>query len=191
MKTIFLLIGKSIKWCFFILTIILSDACEGPEGPPGPQGQNGYDGIDGINYNGSVIYDVPYDSWSGDANGYTVTLNVPEIDNSIYETGAVLVYRLIEVTPKSFNMLPYTYVDNDLTIYMDFDVYIGSIDLIYKEIEAGTNATIAPSSLMSFKVVIIQAVPISVLQSKVDITDYNAVVEYLASPEYSEVSQRL
>jgi len=36
--------------------------------------------------------------------------------------------------PKSFNLLPYTYVDNALAIYFDFDAYVGSINLIYKEV---------------------------------------------------------
>ena len=40
------------------------------------------------------------------------SLNVPEITDEIYYTGAVLVYKLIEIDPKSFNLLPYTYVDN-------------------------------------------------------------------------------
>jgi hypothetical protein len=69
-------------------------------------GRDGLDGIDGINYTHSVIYDVDPSEWVGDLNGYDALLNVPEINEDIYYNGAVLVYRLVEIDPKSFNMLP-------------------------------------------------------------------------------------
>jgi hypothetical protein len=148
--------------------------CFGPEGPMGPRG---YDGLDGINYTHSVIYDVNSSDWTGNADGYNVVLDIPEITDDIYYNGAVLVYRLFETDPKSFNLLPYTYVDNDLTVYMDFDAYVGSIDLIYKEVSGGVNATPAPSILMSFKVVIIEGIHLSTLKTMVDVNDFAAVAK--------------
>jgi len=145
----------------------------------GPRGYDGLDGLDGINYNSSVIYDVDPLEWNGDADGYYVSLTVPELTDNIYYTGAVLVYRLFETEPKSFNLLPYTYVDNALTVYMDFDAYVGSLDLTYREVFDGVNDTPAPSALMSFKIVIIEGIPLSVLKTRVNINDFNAVSKML------------
>ncbi len=163
---------------FFIMMAVFTQ-CTGPEGPVGPQGNNGQNGLDGINYVHSVIYDVDPSEWSGDADGYYASLNVPEINEDIYYDGAVLVYRLIEIDPNSFNLLPYTYVDNTLTVYMDFDVYVGSIDLIYKEILDGINDTPAPPDLMSFKVVIIEGIPLAALKTMVNVKDFSAVSKFL------------
>jgi hypothetical protein len=70
-------------------------------------------------------------------------------------------------------------VDNALTIYMDFDAYIGSIYLIYKEVFDGVNDTPAPMDLMSFKVLIIEGISLATLQTKVDIHDLSAVSRLL------------
>ncbi len=165
---------KAIRLCPFLLLILVFTKCTGPEGP---MGNDGLDGKDGINYTHSVIYDVDPSEWVGDLNGYDVLLNVPEITEDIYYNGAVLVYRLIEIDPKSFNLLPYTYVDNTLTIYLDFDAYVGSIDLIYKEVLDGVNNTPVPGNIMSFKVVIIEGIPLATLKGMIDVSDYRAVAE--------------
>lgn len=171
-----------IRTCALAFLTILLVQCTGPEGPMGPQGPQGYDGIDGIDgdaYAYSVIYDVEATEWAGDASGYRAWLDVPEITDDIYYEGAVLVYRLIETEPKSFNLLPYTYVDDALFIYMDFDAYVGGIDLIYKEVFEGVNDTFAPSSLMSFKVLIIEGIPLATLKGKVNVSDFGAVTKFL------------
>ncbi|MCE5346780.1 MAG: hypothetical protein LLG13_10910 [Bacteroidales bacterium] len=157
---------------FFLLMLVLIQ-CTGPEGPMGN------DGIDGINYTHSAIYDINPSEWEGDVNGYYTSLDVPEITEDIFYDGAVLVYRLIETDPKSFNMMPYTYVDNSLTVYMDFDAYVGSIELIYKEVFDGVNDTPAPKNVMSFKVVIIEGIPLAALKGMVDVSDYGAVAKML------------
>jgi hypothetical protein len=166
-----------LRVCSYFLLIAVLTNCTGPEGPVGPPGYNGHDGVDGINYTHSVIYDVDPADWSGSVDGYNAVLEVPEITEDIYYNGAVLVYRLIEVDPISFNMLPYTYVDNALSIYMDFDAYLGSINLIYKEVFDGFNDTPAPGNVMSFKVVIFEGIPLATLKTMVDVTDYNAVTK--------------
>jgi hypothetical protein len=153
--------------------------CSGPTGPMGPRGADGLDGLDGINYTHSVIYDVEPSEWIGDIDGYNAYLDVPEITEDIYYEGAVLVYRLIEIDPISFNLLPYTYVDNALAIYMDFDAYIGGINLIYKEVFEGLNDTPTPEDLMSFKVVIIEGIPLATLKKMVNIKDFAAVSKML------------
>jgi hypothetical protein len=167
---------KAIRIFPFLLLMLVFTKCTGPEGPMGNDGSNG---IDGINYTHSVIYDIGPSEWVGDLNGYDVLLDIPEITEDIYYNGAVLVYRLFETDPKSFNMLPYTYVDNSLTVYMDLDAYIGSIDLIYKEVLNGVNDTPAPINTMSFKVVIIQGIHLATLKGMVDVSDYGAVAKIL------------
>jgi hypothetical protein len=162
-----------LRVCSYFLMIAVLTNCTGPEGPPG------YNGKDGINYTHSVIYDVDPADWVGDVDGYNAVLDIPEITNDIYYNGAVLVYRMIEVDPKSFNLLPYTYVDNALAIYFDYDAYVGSINLIYKEVFDLANDTPAPEIVMSFKVVIFEGIPLATLKTMVDVKDYNAVTKML------------
>ena len=167
---------KAIRICPFVLLMFFLTQCTGPEGPMGNDGLNG---LDGINFTHSVIYDIAASDWVGDVDGYDAIIDVPEITEDIYYNGAVLVYRLIETEPKSFNMLPYTYVDNTLTVYMDFDAYIGSIDLIYKEVFDGINDTPVPVNIMSFKVLIIEGIPLATLKGLVDVSDYEALAKMM------------
>ncbi|HZK62329.1 MAG TPA: hypothetical protein VFC41_09635 [Anaerovoracaceae bacterium] len=171
--------SEIVRICPFILLMVVFVQCTGLEGPMGPQGYDGQNGLDGINYTHSVIYDVDPSEWSGNTDGYNVSLNMPEITDDIYYNGAVLVYKLIEIEPKSFNLLPYTYVDNALTIYFDFDAYVGSINLIYKEVLDGVNDTPAPADIMSFKVVIIEGIPLATLKTMVNVNDFAAVSKML------------
>jgi hypothetical protein len=172
---------KIIRFCSFFLLMIIFVQCLGP------RGEDGLDGLDGINYTQSVIYDVDPSEWIGDTDGYNVSLDIPEITDDIYYNGAVLVYRLVEIQPKSFNLLPYTYVDNNLTIYMDFDAYVGSIDLMYKEVVSEVNDTPAPADIMSFKVVIIEGVSLATLKTRVDVTDFAAVSKYFTDKGHSNI----
>jgi hypothetical protein len=173
------LTGGSIQIYSFLLLMLVFVQCSGPEGPMGPRGFDGQDGIDGISNTYSVIYDIAPSDWDGNIDRYDAYLDVPEITDDIYYNGAVLVYRLIETEPKSFNLLPYTYVDNALTVYMDFDAYVGSIDLIYKEVFDGVNDTPAPVDFMSFKVLIIEGIPLATLKTMVNVNDFNAVSKSL------------
>jgi hypothetical protein len=170
---------RVLSFLFITLLLIQCTGPEGPMGPHGPKGEDGVNGIDGINYTYSAIYDIDPAEWDGGIDGYWVTLDVPEITDDIYYNGALLVYRLIETEPKSFNLLPYTYVDNNLTIYMDFDAYICSIDIYYKEILDGINDTYAPDQVMSFKVVMIEGLPLASLKNMVNISDFSAVAKLL------------
>lgn len=164
---------KAIRICPFVLFMLLFSQCTGPEGPMGN------DGLDGNSFAYSVIYDIDPSEWVGDVNGYYALIDVPEITEDIYNNGAVLVYRLIETEPKSFYMLPYTYVDDSLTVYMDFDAYIGSIDLIYKEVLDGVNDTPILVNIMSFKVLIIKGIPLATLKGLVDVSDYGAIARMM------------
>ena len=148
---------------------ILMAGCRGKEGPMGPTG------------NANVVsaqYTVNPQDWSGNSDGYSATLSVPEITSDIFNNGAVLVYRIIDISPNSFNMLPYTYVDNTSTTYMDYDAYVDHIDLSYKTIDNGVNSTNTPAITMFFKIVIIEGMPLAAVKEKVNITNYNAVASY-------------
>lgn len=162
---------KSIRIWPFVLLLLLLSQCTGQEE------QN--DDLDVINFTHSAIYDIGPSEWVGDVDGYNALIDVPEITDDIYYNGAVLVYRLFETEPKSFNLLPYTYVDNSLFVYMDFDAYIGSIDLIYKEVFEGLNDTPVPATIMSFKVLIIEGIPLATLKGLVDLSDYGAVAKMM------------
>jgi hypothetical protein len=166
-----------IRMFSFFLLVAIFVQCTGPEGPMGPQGYNGHDGLDGINYTHSILYDVDPSDWTGNVDGYDTELDIPEVTDDIYYNGAVLVYRLIETEPKCFNLLPYTYVDNALAVYMDFDAYVGTIKLIYKEVYNGVNDTPAPPDMLTFKVVIIEGIPLATIKTMVDINDFGAVTK--------------
>jgi hypothetical protein len=160
-----------LRVCSYFLLIAVLTNCTGPEGPMGPPG------VDGINYTHSFIQDIDPGDWSGDVDGYTVALDVPEITEDIYSNGAVLVYRLIEIEPKSFNLLPYTFVDNALSSYMDCDIFVGSINIYFKEVYEGMNDTPAPGEIWTYKVVIIEGISLATLKTMVSVNDYNAVTK--------------
>jgi hypothetical protein len=172
-----------LRLCSYFLLIAVLAGCNGHEGPMGPPGYDGQDGLDGINYTHSVIYDVDPVDWSGNLDGYQAVLEVPEITDDIYYNGAVLVYRLVEIDPKSFNLLPYTYVDNALSSYMDCDIFVGSINIYFKEVYNGINDTPAPGERWSYKVVIFEGIPLATLKTMVDVKDYNAVTKMFHAVE--------
>jgi hypothetical protein len=161
------LMDNALKASLFLLLMVVFSGCS----------KNDNDN-QVINNTHSAIYDIKATDWTGDVDGYSHFINVPELTEDIYYNGAVLVYRLIEVAPKSFNMLPYTYTDNLLTVYVDYDAYVGSINLMYKEVYNGVNDTPAPGK-MSFKVVLIEGIPLADLKRMVDVKNYTAVIKML------------
>jgi hypothetical protein len=166
---------KTISLFISIFTIfLLSYSCIG---------QKGEDGIDGKDANvGAAIFDIIPSKWEGNVDGFVASLNVPELTNDIYENGAVLVYMLKNENSvdKSFNQLPYTWLNNSNTEYMDFDAYIGRIDITLRWVDNGVNNTEAPKDNYTFKVIVISGTPLSVLETKTDISDPDAVMEYLS-----------
>lgn len=190
MKAINIEFLRIFKYLGLVILTVLFTNCqgdEGPMGPSGPRGEKGQDGAPGIANVYTTIYDVNPGDWNGNVDGYTVSLVVPEINSVIYQQGAVLVYRLFEnSTDKSFNMLPYTWIDNNLTEYMDFDVYIGKLEIKYKWVDNGINNTDAPKETFSFKVVIIEGTMISTMKQKINISNFNEVELYLKGKNYLE-----
>jgi hypothetical protein len=173
---------KLISFTAYVLIIALIAGCEGPQGVEGPKGKDGNANVS------SAIYDIQPNTWKGDSNGYVTTLIVPEIDQKIYESGAVLVYMLNDEQKdyKNFNKLPYTLIDNNISEYMDYNVYIGSIDISIKLVDNGKNKTVSPSQQISYKVLIIEGTPLSVLKNNVDISNYNKVVAFMNTRQMLE-----
>jgi hypothetical protein len=172
-------IKNSISITFVLISFLIVN-CTGPEGPMGPQGEKGLDGAPGNANVVSIQYEVQSTQWKGDTNGYKAILSVPEITSAIYDHGAVLVYMLNEQDPnhKYFNMLPYTYVNNSAVEYMDFDAYVGQINLSVKWTDNGVNSTLVPNSTEIFKIIIAEGTALSVLKENVNVANYQAVSEY-------------
>ncbi len=105
----------------------------------------------------SYIYNVSPSSWSGNINGFSTYLNVPEITNDIFYNGVVLVYMIMnEVTEDThICQLPYSYIDNNLIDYMDYNTYVGGISIQQRQTINGRNSTVPPLYNYTFKVVLI------------------------------------
>jgi hypothetical protein len=173
MKTTTLKISRGIIRTALLLFLAFSlIECRGPRGF---DGMDGHDGLDGDVYAYSALYDVSANQWSGDVDGYHTYMNVPEYTEDIYYDGAILIYRLNEDDMSSY-MLPNTYVENALTIYLDYNAFVGEVELTYREVFEGANDTNAPG-FMTFKVLIIEGIPLAVVKNMVDVKDYNAVVK--------------
>jgi hypothetical protein len=192
---------KQIIITILSVSAILLTGCKGDDGPMGPAGPRGEQGIQGekgtqgekgaqgaqgipggsgtTNVH-SVQYVVAPADWTGDKNGYWATLIVKEITSGIYDSGAVLVYQLNEDDPenKYFNMLPYTWVNDSSVEYMDFNVYVGKIEISIKWVDGGKNSSEAPAGDYIFKIVIIEGTQLSVLKNEVNVSNYKAVVKY-------------
>jgi hypothetical protein len=158
-----------------IFLTVLAYSCVGPKGE---------DGLDGRDANVKVaIYDIEPEKWAGNFDGYVTTLNVPELTNNIYYNGAVLVYMLRNENNanRSFNQLPYTWLNNQFSEYVDFEAFIGEIDITIRWVDYGKNNTEAPTGLYTFKVLVVEGMTLSALKAKTDISDHNSVMTYLSA----------
>lgn len=174
----------NLKPLIFAAFAFLLFSCEGDPGPMGPPGEQGLPGNANVT---PIIFDVAPNEWYGDVNSFYANLDeLPEITEDILNNGAVLVYVLHEENPneKSFNMLPYTYVDGSSYEYMDFEAYIGRIRITLKWTDNGVNTTAQPTQLYSFKVVIIRGIPLATLKKSAPIHDYEATMKYLKEKAY-------
>jgi hypothetical protein len=180
---------KTITSFISIFTvIILIFSCTGPKGEDGFDGRDGIDGKNGVDGKdgranvGAAIYDINPSDWAGNIDGFTTSFKVPEITQDVFENGAVLVYMIKDenTANQSFNQLPYTWLDNTFTEYLDFDAYIGSIKITLRWVDNGVNNTDAPTEKYTFKVIVIEGTPLSMLKSQTDITNPDAVIAYMS-----------
>ena len=178
MRTIEFLYQKRIYLLILILPAFLL-GCRGKQGPRG---------MDGALANRIIQFDKKPSEWTGDENGYKTTLNIPELTEDIYQNGAVLVYKLNEDTQDKYaNLLPYTYLSNSSTEYMDFNAYIGRIEITLRWTDNMVNTTQAPVNDILFKVVLIEGTNISDLKKSVSISNIENVERYF---NYNKIENR-
>ncbi|MDE3182154.1 MAG: hypothetical protein KGM16_01935 [Bacteroidota bacterium] len=117
----------------------------------------------------SAVYTIQPGDWTTNNNGlsYTAELNVPELDNIIYQNGAVLVYlsfsgtSYYEAIPEVFDGITYGSIHS--TGYVSIDISAISGNLINP-----------PSQTISAKVVLIDATALA-MHKDVNLNDLGAV----------------
>lgn len=117
----------------------------------------------------SAVYTIQPGGWTTDNNGlsYTAQIEIPELDNTVYQNGAVLVYisftgtSYYEALPEVFDGLAYGAIHSNG--YVGIDISSLSGDPINP-----------PAQTISAKVVLIDAAALS-LHKDVNLSDLNAV----------------
>lgn len=158
-----------------IASIFAFQACEGPMGPPGPPG---LDGLDGVNIVGEAFeVEITFN----EANNYG---EVFDFTQPLVDGDALLVYML-EASPLDENvfawrLLPQTfYLEQGILVYnFDYTVNDFSIFLDNSPIDFSSLDPYYTDNLL-FRVVVIP----SDLQSRIDYTDYEAVMKMLGIEE--------
>ena len=122
-----------------------------------------------VNQAFSAVYNIDPSDWTTTNNGasYTAELNIPELDDVIYNNGAVLVYlsfsgtSYYEALPEVFDGITYGVIHS--TGYVGIDISALSGDLINP-----------PGQTISAKVVLIDAAALA-LHKDVNLHDLGAV----------------
>lgn len=117
----------------------------------------------------SAVYTIQTSGWTTDNNGlsYTAQINIPELDNTVYQNGAVLVYlsfsgtTYYEALPEVFDGIAYGAIHSNGYVGIDISALSG-------------DAINAPTQTISAKVVLIDATALS-LHKDVNFNDLNAV----------------
>jgi hypothetical protein len=117
----------------------------------------------------SAVYTIQPGDWTTDNNGlsYTAELNVPELDNVIYQNGAVLVYlsftgtSYFEALPEVFDGITYGAIHSP-----------GYVGIDISDVSGGT--VNPPGQSITAKVVLIDATALS-MHKDVNLNDLGAV----------------
>lgn len=117
----------------------------------------------------SAVYDIAPGDWVSSDNGisYAAELDVPELDNTVYQNGAVLVYlsfsgtNYYEALPQVFDGITYGAIHGDGYISVDMSALSG-------------NPINPPGQTVVAKVVLIDATRLA-LHKNVNLRDLNAV----------------
>jgi len=133
----------------------------------GPQGPRGYDG-------NANVFTLSFDFFMADAaingNVASVQYDVSDITRSVVEEGAVLLFFRDQGT---WTAMPYTFfTPNGFVVSFGFGFDLGFMEVFYET--NGSNPATLPDREM--KAVIIDGFP--AFKAGIDLTDYNAVVEY-------------
>lgn len=117
----------------------------------------------------SAVYTIAPSNWSTSNNGqsFTAQLNIPEIDNNIYQNGAILVYisfsgtNYYEALPEVFDGISYGAIHSPGYVGIDISSVSG-------------DPVSAPTQSISAKVILIDAAALA-LHKDVNLNDLGAV----------------
>ena len=157
-----------------ILGSCAKDGEDGKDGAPGTPGISGENGKDGNANVVSVTKTVSSSNWqeagtAGEAEyQYFAEISVPEITESINETGMIMVY---EQRGGGNFALPMTITDDGYSKYIDYAYGVGEVLIVVKDSDL---ETIPPSGDITYRIIIIEGNTVS-RNADVDFTDYNEV----------------
>jgi hypothetical protein len=122
-----------------------------------------------VNQAFSAVYTIAPSNWTTNNNGqsFTAELNIPEIDNTLYQNGAVLVYISFEGTnyyealPEVFDGISYGAIHSPGYVGIDISALSG-------------DPISAPTQSISAKVILIDAAALA-LHKDVNLHDLSAV----------------
>jgi hypothetical protein len=177
---------------FLMLAMILSLAsCKkgdiGPEGPQGEQGEKGDRGSKGDkgdpgNANVFSRIFLPANiTWRNTTlfgtNYVTASLNAAEITSDIVNNGTVMVYGGF-FWGDPWSALPISYYESGRTVHFSYGIKQGSVTL---RMHYSTNA--APTAPgIQFRVVVIKGLAVAAAKERgIDLSDYNATMQFLKS----------
>lgn len=176
MKTKLLLVSLSL--------LVLFNACEGPEGPPGPPG---FDGLDDTNIVGQVIEEPNIDFT---APSFEVFLDITDLQ--AFPSDVILVFFLTEVVEENgviveeiWRPLPMQIFHPNGLLNYNFDFAIDGEGIFDVRLFLDANFDLNTLTAIDTDdwVARIVVVPGDFVDSRVDLSDYNAVKELLNLPD--------
>lgn len=163
---------KKILQLTTIAVFVFLSACK--KGEVGPAGLNGKDGNANVTSQEFVIGPTdwtPFGIFGQPGFGYSTTISVPEVTQSILDHGAVMVYYRT-VSTSNYIALPFTVpMNGNYSTTFLFIASAGYIEL--KTLDSDTQ-TLLPTDVISFKVVAIGGSQ-RVANPDLDLMDYEQV----------------
>ncbi|TVQ03045.1 MAG: hypothetical protein EA359_10515 [Balneolaceae bacterium] len=186
-----------------ITSLIIALGCEGPTGPEGPQGQQGVQGTTGeagpegpqgppgVDGNANVIYsewlELDEENWSDSFNFFSqirreYDIEEPAINEEILNRGTVNVFiRFPNLLDDDvvFSLPTILNITKTESQYLGVDLETGFINLVFHDLDGGSDPGIIPSDLVEIRYIIIPGgVAAKALSKYPDLNDYSAVIEY-------------
>ncbi|GAB3164860.1 collagen-like triple helix repeat-containing protein [Telluribacter humicola] len=186
---------KKLFFSLLLSTSVLFLGCEGPEGPqgvPGPQGPAGPAGQPGQNGQAGVNAIFDFEGSLNSGNDYRVYFDFPPEEIEVFETDAVLVYRLWEELEDPsgpipvWRLLPQTVLMPQGIMQYNFDhSFLDASVFIDAQFDRATLGAEWTQN-QTFRVVIIPASYTENLRVKgVDLSNYEEVKKYYQIDESS------
>lgn len=165
---------KRLSFVFSLFALVLFQACEGP---PGPQGPPGLDGLDAVNIV-ATTYEVSVD-FTGEEN-YEAIFDWPE---ELVESDVVQTYIQWEVDNNGnsiWRALPQTVFLQEGPLVYNYDFTVFDIRLF---LDGAINPSILGPEWTDNQVFRIVVIPSDFPDARLDLTDYEAVTEFLGVTE--------